>query len=468
MRPASCATSHALGRKGFRYPKMASYTVRPSSLIHGTVDLPGDKSISHRSVMFGSIADGTTRVRNLLEGEDVLNTVAAFRKMGLKIRKEGKVWIIQGKGFSGLKTPSEVLDCGNSGTTMRLMIGLLAGSGVTATLTGDSSLNARPMGRVIEPLRAMGAWVKEMTEDRSVLNERIRLIEVRGGGIRGGRFKIPMASAQVKSALLLAGLMAGRKVKVTEPLKSRDHTERMLKAFGAKVAVKGLSVTVDQTAHLKGQTVIIPGDFSSAAFFLVLGLIHPDPRSKIVIRNVGLNETRIGALEILRKMGGKIRVLRKKIVCGEPVGDLEAKSSRLRGVTIGGSVIPRLIDEIPILAVAAACAKGKTTIRDAEELRVKETDRIAALAAELPKFGIWVQERKDGLEIQGGRDRLKAAEGRSYGDHRMAMSLAVLGSALPTARGAVTRIEDTGCVATSFPNFKHLMAKVGANLSETQ
>jgi len=446
---------------------MSQYVVRPAGVLKGVIDLPGDKSVSHRSVMFGAVAEGITMVRNLLEGEDVLSTVAAFRKMGIKISKiENRKWKIEGKGLCGLKTPKDILDCGNSGTTMRLMIGLLSGSNVAATLTGDASLNARPMGRVIEPLRAMGAEISEMTEARSPLNQRIRLIEVKGGGIRGGRFKIPMASAQVKSALLLAGLMAGQTVTVTEPQKSRDHTERMLKGMGAKVTVKGLSVTLNPVKKLKPQTVIVPGDFSSAAFFLVLGLIQKNPRGRLVIRNVGLNPTRTGAFDILKKMGGKIRILKKKIVCGEPVGDLEVRPSKLKGVTIAGAVIPRLIDEIPILAVAAALAKGKTVIRDAQELRVKETDRIRAIATELPKFGVTVRELEGGLEITGADARaLRAAQGVSYGDHRMAMSMAVLGTVLD---GGETRIDNTACVATSFPNFRALMTRVGAKISETQ
>jgi 3-phosphoshikimate 1-carboxyvinyltransferase len=414
--------------------------------------------------MFGAIAEGATTVRGLLEGEDVLATVAAFRKMGVKIAKIGNgKWKIEGRGLRGLKSPSEILDCGNSGTTMRLMMGLLAGSNVTATLTGDASLNARPMGRVIEPLRSMGATIFEMTETRSTLGEKIRLIEVRGGGIQGGAFKIPIASAQVKSALLLAGLMAEKKVSVTEPLKSRDHTERMLKAFGARVKVKGLTVAVAPAERLRGRRISVPGDFSSAAFFLVLGLVGGG-KGRVVIRNVGLNPTRVGALEVLKKMGGRIRVLRRKTVCGEPAGDLEVRPSRLKGVTVSGAVIPRLIDEVPILAVAAAFAEGRTVIRDAEELRVKETDRIAALAAELPRFGVAIREREDGLEVKGSRSALRAAEGQSYGDHRIAMSLAVLGSITP----GTTRVRDADCVATSFPNFSRLMRQVGAKISETK
>lgn len=444
---------------------MSDYVIRPSTSLKGSIDLPGDKSISHRAVMLGAIAEGTTRIRNLLEGEDVLATVRAFQKMGIKIWKtRNGEWKIEGRGLKGLKSPSEVLDCGNSGTTMRLLIGLLAGSGVAATLTGDASLNARPMGRVIEPLKGLGARIFEIREDRAPMGEKIRWIELKAGEIRGGALKIPIASAQVKSAMLLAGLLAGQKVSVTEPMKSRDHTERMLKAFGARVGIKGLRVTVQPVQRLKGRDILVPGDFSSAAFFLVLGLIHPDPRGRLVVRNVGLNENRTGALEILRKMGGRIRTFRRKTVCGEPVGDLEVRPSKLKGVTIEGPIVPRLIDEIPILAVAASCASGKTVIRGAEELRVKETDRIAALAAELPKFGVFVKEFEDGLEVIGPGDSLRSAVAESHGDHRIAMSLAVLGS---LASGS-TRIQGTECVATSFPNFTTLLRKVGAKISETQ
>lgn len=434
---------------------MNSLVVHPSNRLSGVIDLPGDKSISHRSVIFGAIAEGTTKITNLLEGEDVLCTVDCFRKMGISISKKGRLWSVEGRGLRGLRRPKSILYCGNSGTTMRLLTGLLAACPFEAILTGDASLNRRPMGRVMEPLRTLGANLEERRSDKG------RFLHVRGGDLRPGNFKISVASAQLKTALLLAGLVSGQKMAVTEPVKSRDHTERMLKAFGADLHISngGRTVRLLPSRELKAQEVIVPGDFSSAAFFLVLGLVSGDAKTKIVIRNVGLNKTRTGALEVLKKMGGKIRVLNRKTVCGEPVGDLECRPSRLKGVKISGAIIPRLIDEVPILAVAAAMAQGRTVIRNAEELRVKEADRIRALARELPRFGVAVRELPDGLEIKGGRP-LHGAEGRSYGDHRMAMSLAVLGT---VCEGA-THIDDTDCIATSFPTFVPLLKKVGGRI----
>ncbi len=440
--------------------KRSDWTLKPSSCVRGAITVPGDKSISHRAVLFGSLAEGTTTVTGLLEGEDVLSTVAAMKEMGVKVVKKGKVWKITGRGIAGLKTPKNILDCGNSGTTMRLLIGLLSGSGVTASLTGDASLNRRPMARVIEPLKSMGADVRELTNDRM----HIRIIEVHGKKLTSKTFRIPMASAQVKSALLLAGLASGVPVRVTEPAQSRDHTERMLKAFGVRVTVKGRTAGVLPAKKLKAQKILVPGDISSAAFFLVLGLIAPiDSASKILLKNVGLNPTRTGILDVLKKMGGKIRVLRKRTLSGEVVGDLEVRPSKLKGVTIGGAMIPRLIDEIPILSVAAAMAHGQTLIKDAKELRVKETDRIAALCRELPKFGVRVEEKDDGLVIHGIRGirglengKPQGAEGESYGDHRMAMSLAVLSSVCE----GPTVIRNTDCVETSFPGFLPQLRRV--------
>lgn len=440
---------------------MSSLLVHPSHPLKGTLTVPGDKSISHRAVIFGSIAKGTTIIENLLEAEDVLCTVEAMRAMGAKIRKMGnRKWKIEGVGIDGFRQPSKTLYCGNSGTTLRLLTGLIAGlptfrSG--ATLTGDASLNSRPMGRVIEPLQKMGATIEE------VRNGEGRFIKVAGGRLKGGRFKIPVASAQLKSALLLAGLASGQKIAVVEPLKSRDHTERMLKALGADLRVRGLTVILNGrggvTPPLRGQRIIIPGDFSSAAFFLVAGLISSDLKTRLVIRNVGMNPTRIGALDVLKKMGGRIDVKNRRIVCGEPVADLSVQPSRLKGVSISRSIMPRLIDEIPILSVAAAVAEGKTVIRGAEELRIKETDRIRAIATELARFGVEVRELEDGLEIQGGRPI--GTRGRSYGDHRMAMSLVVLGT---VAQGK-TGIEDIDCIATSFPNFVPLIRQIGVGIA---
>lgn len=444
---------------------MSALVVHPSQPLQGKISLPGDKSISHRAVIFGSAAEGVTRVENLLKAEDVLCTVEIFRKLGIRIRKKGKVWTVEGKGIGGLRQPIGLLYCGNSGTTLRLMTGLLSGYRFSSTLTGDASLNQRPMGRVIEPLRTMGAKIEETHDEKGR-----RFIRVSGGAVKGGAFRIPVASAQLKSALLLAGLSSGRKVSVNEPARSRDHSERMLKAFGADVRVRGLTATLYPVKRLRGLKITVPGDFSSAAFFLVAALINPDPKTCIVVRGVGLNETRTGALEVLRRMGGRLRIFNRKTVCGEPVGDIEAKPSVLHGVRILGKIIPRLIDEVPILAVAAAVARGRTAIRDAEELRIKETDRIRAIAAELPRFGVEVREFKDGLEIHGvgarsprpggGTPPLHGGSGQSHGDHRMAMSLAVLGT---IARGTTT-IDDTVCISTSFPGFVSLLKQIGGKL----
>jgi 3-phosphoshikimate 1-carboxyvinyltransferase len=429
----------------------------PSQPLIGTLQVPGDKSISHRAVILGSIASGTTTVENLLEGEDVLCTVEAMREVGVPIEKvESGKWKVAGVGIGGLRQPSKILYCGNSGTTLRLLTGLIAGLPITATLTGDASLNSRPMGRVIEPLQKMGATIEE------VRNGEGRFIKVTGGNLRGGTFRIPVASAQLKSALLLAGLVSGREIVVSEPLKSRDHTERMLKAMGATVLIKGFQVRLKPVKKLKGQRIIIPGDFSSAAFFLVAGLISRDPKTRLVVRNVGMNPTRTGALEVLKKMGGRIAIQNRRTVCGELVADLVALPSRLKGIKILPAIMPRLIDEVPILSVAAAVARGKTIIRGAGELRIKETDRIRALATELLRFGISVKELKDGLEITG-RDRPAGAQGRSYGDHRIAMSLAVLG----TIAEGKTEVEDIDCIATSFPNFQMLLKKIGVRTNKT-
>lgn len=433
---------------------MSTLIVRPSERLSGTVSLPGDKSISHRAVIFGSLAEGVTRIENLLEGEDVLCTLDIMKAMGVKIRKRFGKWFVEGKGVKGLSEPRKTLYCGNSGTTLRLMTGFLSGVPFDATMTGDASLNKRPMGRVMDPLRSMGAKIEEFGTDKA------RYIRVRGGALKGKEFRIAVASAQLKSALLLAGLTSGQRVSVKEPSRSRDHSERMLKAFGADIRVRGLKVDLKPGPRLRAQKVIVPGDFSSSAFFLVAALISRDPRSRILVRNVGLNETRVGALEVLKRMGARLRVFNKRTICGEPVGDVEARSSTLRGTTIQGKILPRLIDEIPILCVAAAVARGKTVIRDAEELRIKETDRIRAVAAEWMRFGVEVKEFRDGLEIHG-HESIAGARGQSYGDHRIAMSLAVLGT---VARG-ITTVDDVDCIATSFPTFVPLLRKVGGKVS---
>ncbi len=443
---------------------VSSLVVFPSPL-SGTVEVPGDKSISHRAVLFGALAEGTTRIRNLLEGEDVLRTVAAMKAMGVSIQKKKNIWIIRGVGLDGLCAPRRVLDCGNSGTTLRLLTGLLSAYPFKTFLTGDRSLNARPMKRVFEPLRLGGATVGEFCKKGA------RMVVVEGGGFCGGKFKISVASAQLKTALLLAGLASRLPVSVTEPSLSRDHTERMLRAFGVKVTRRNLTVEVPPVRRLKALSIVVPGDFSSAAFFIVAGLIHQNQKSVLRLRHVGVNPTRTGALDVLKKMGGRIRLVNRRTIGGEPVADLIIRPSSLKGVTIGGSLIPRLIDEVPILAVAAAFARGTTVIKDAGELRVKETDRIHALAVELSRFGVKIRESKDGLVIigrRGDRGRVFKTHGKvighSHGDHRMAMSLAVLGTTFGMVWGSPQKpviIKDTDCIRTSFPGFVRLLTKAG-------
>jgi len=425
-----------------------SRSVTPVSRLSGSITIPGDKSVSHRSIMLGSLAKGTTTVHGFLHGEDNHATLNAFRAMGIAIEeREGGVLVIEGKGLDGLQEPGDVLDCGNSGTTMRLMTGLLAGQRFFSVLTGDKYLRRRPMKRVVGPLAAMGAriWGRDGGERAP--------LAIQGGGLTATSYTSPIASAQVKSALLLAGLYADGETTVTEPHLSRDHSERMLRYFGAEVRSFDGAVTLVGRPQLTGREVFVPGDISSAAFFLVAGLIVPD--SELLICNVGVNPTRSGIIDILQAMGGRIELTNCRERSGEPVADLLVRSSVLKGIEIGGEVVPRAIDEFPVVAVAAACAHGTTTIRDAAELRVKETDRIAAICTELGKLGARLEPREDGMVIEGGAP-LRGAEAESHGDHRIAMSLAV---AALCADGEVS-IADTGCTATSFPNFWELLEQV--------
>jgi 3-phosphoshikimate 1-carboxyvinyltransferase len=409
------------------------------------ITVPGDKSISHRALMLGSLAEGETIVRGLLLGEDPRSTAHCFKEMGAEISplNSDRV-IIKGIGLGNLKEPANVLDAGNSGTTLRLMLGILAShTGRFFAITGDESLRSRPMMRVVEPLRRMGAsiWGRE--------NGARAPLAVWGQKLHPIHYVSPVASAQVKSAILLAGLLTNGETIVTEPEQSRDHSERMLGAFGAKVVVDRDSRTVSITGgnRLQGQEVIVPGDISSAAFWLVAGSIVPN--SEIVIENVGINPTRTGILEILGAMGADITPENRREVTGEPVADIRVRSASLKGCEIGGGIIPRLIDELPILAVAAACAEGRTVIRDAAELRVKESDRIAAMAEGLRALGVEVIEHPDGMEIFGGRP-LTGAIVDSYNDHRIAMSLAIAGL---VAQKRPTQIQRAGCVTISYPSF---------------
>ncbi len=427
---------------------MQSKTIKPAGGLRGKISVPGDKSISHRSIMFGALSEGVTRISGFLQGEDNYSTLKAFRAMGVAIEDLGGGNLqVDGVGLHGLTEPSDILDCGNSGTTMRLMTGLLSGQDFFSVLTGDQYLRKRPMRRVVAPLSLMGARI-----DGRDGGERAPLV-IRGGNLHGIDYASPVASAQVKSAILLAGLYAEGQTTVREPHLSRDHSERMLRAFGADLASFSGGVTLTPGGRLTGREVIVPGDISSAAFFLVAGLITPN--SELLIRNVGINPTRSGIIDILQAMGGQIELLEERDVCGEPVADLLVKSSDLHGIEIGGAVVSRAIDEFPVISVAAALAEGTTTIRDAHELRVKETDRIAAMVSELTKLGADVVAREDGMVINGV-ECLSGGKVTSHGDHRIAMSLAVAAC----RASAEIAIADTDCTETSFPGFWSLLQSV--------
>ncbi len=427
---------------------METRTVRPVRALRGEVAVPGDKSISHRSIMLGSLAEGTTVVHGFLHGEDNHATLKAFRAMGVAIEDlAGGVLKIQGRGLNGLAEPDDVLDCGNSGTTIRLMTGLLAGQSFFSVLTGDQYLRRRPMKRVVDPLTAMGARILGRGGGD------LAPLAIQGGALRPIDYTSPIASAQVKSAVLLAGLYADGLTTVREPHLSRDHSERMLAWFGADVRPFAGGVSVSGRPRLQGRDVFVPGDISSAAFFLVAALIVPG--SELLVRNVGVNPTRSGIIDILQAMGGSLELLNQREIAGEPVADILVKSSSLKGTEIGGAVVPRAIDELPVIGIAAAFAEGTTVIRDARELRVKETDRIAAVTTGLTCLGAQVEAREDGMVINGV-DGLTGGRVSSGGDHRIAMSLAV--AALRAA--ASVEIEDTACTATSFPNFWELLEKI--------
>lgn len=420
--------------------------------VHGEIVVPGDKSISHRAVILGSIAKGMTKVEGFLKAEDTLNTLKAFGDMGVQWRWEGESLLIYGRGREGINEPADVLDLGNSGTGLRLITGLVAGLEQFTMLTGDSSLRSRPMRRVVEPLRLMGARI----DGRK--NGAHAPLAVRGGKLKGIRYESPVASAQVKSAILLASLWAEGVTEIGEPAPTRDHTEIMLRAFGAEIEKKGngwLAIKGESGETLKGREIWVPGDISSAAFFIVAALISSD--SEITVKNVGLNPTRTGILEILEEMGAQLKITYSGEKGLEPVGNITACSSHLKGVAISGEKIVRAIDEFPILAVAAAFAEGKTTITGAGELRVKESDRIATMAKELAKMGARVEELPDGMTISGGV-KLHGTTVSSHGDHRVAMSLAIAGLAID----GETVVEDTACIATSFPGFDKLLEKVTA------
>jgi len=408
--------------------------------LQGTLTIPGDKSVSHRSVMFGAIATGKTTVDGFLLGEDCLSTIDCFRKLGVKIDVEGTNVSIDSPGIDGWQEPTEVLYTGNSGTTTRLMLGILAGSNVHSVMTGDASIGKRPMRRVIDPLRQMGAHITGRA------NGQYTPLAIQGTLLQAIDYHMPVASAQVKSAVLLAGLRAEGTTIVRETEISRDHTERMLGQFGAEIDVMDGVISFEGGQTLTGTHVSVPGDISSAAFFLVAGAICHN--SKITLENVGINPTRDGIIEILQNMGASMTVIPNEDSQSEPTATITIETSSLKGTTIEGEIIPRLIDEIPILALLATQADGKTIIKDAEELKVKETDRIAAVVDELRKLGAKIEATEDGMMIEGPTP-LQGASLQTYGDHRLGMMGAV--AALITD-GAVT-LDDADCIAVSYPTF---------------
>ncbi len=408
--------------------------------LRGEITVPGDKSISHRSVMFGSIARGTTEIHNFLEGADCLSTISCFRSMGIQIEQNSDTVIVRGNGLHGLRSPAHTLDCGNSGTTVRLISGILSAQSFTTTLTGDASIRKRPMKRIITPLSMMGAKLRSLGGNDCVP------LEITGQPLHGIHYQSPVASAQVKSSILLAGLYAEGETKVTEPYVSRNHSELMLKSFGANVRTEGTTAVIQPAGELSGQKIIVPGDISSAAYFIAAGLMAPD--SEILIKNVGINPTRDGILRVCKSMGADITLLNTKENAGEPTADLLVRTSPLHGTVIGGAIIPTLIDELPVIAALACFAEGETVIRDASELKVKESNRIDVMVRGLSSMGADVDETEDGMVIRGGRP-LHGAVIDSRLDHRIAMTFAVAGCCADKE----TEILGAECVNISYPGF---------------
>lgn len=431
------------------------FRVQPGGSLSGTGRVPGDKSMSHRAVMLGALADGKTTISGLLEGEDVLRTIAAFRQMGVAIEGpvQGRV-AIDGAGLQGLSVPRRPLDLGNSGTGMRLMAGILAAQRFDSTLIGDVSLTRRPMKRVVEPLCAMGASI--VSEEGGYPPLRI----AGGRALHGIHYRLPVPSAQVKSSILLAGLYATGETTVTEPVPTRDHTERMLRAFGYDVTIGGATAGLRGGGRLRATTLAVPADISSAAFFLVGASIAPT--SQLLLSDVGVNPTRTGVIDILRLMGADIEVVNPRTFGGEPAGDLRISGRRLRGIRIPQEHVPPAIDELPVLLIAAACADGETVLSGAEELRVKESDRIAAMAVGLKAMGIDVRETPDGMIVHGGQIRGGVVD--SLGDHRIAMAFAMAGL---VSREPIT-VRDCGNVDTSFPGFANLARSVGLRIESVE
>jgi 3-phosphoshikimate 1-carboxyvinyltransferase len=423
-----------------------------SPCLRGVIRVPGDKSISHRTALLGALASGPSRVRRFLAADDCLATLDCLRKLGVESQLTEEApgvaaLEIAGVGLRGLREPDNVLDCRNSGTTLNLLAGVLAGQPFTSILTGDGSLRSRPVHQVIEPLRKMGAQLSARAGDR------LPPLVIRGGSLRGIRYG-PVTRAQIKSAVLLAGLFAEGDTAVEEAAPTRDHTERLLHAMGVDIRREGPGVRLAPPEALSPIDLEVPGDVSSAAFWLVAAAAHPD--AELLLPSVGINPTRTGLLDVLANMGASIEILEERMVGEEPVADLRVRSARLEGTEVSGDLIPRMIDELPALAVAAACAHGRTVVRDAAELRTKESDRIATLAAQLGRFGIAIEERPDGFAIEGGRP-LRGARVSGHGDHRLTMALAVAG----LLADGETIVDDAESVAVSYPAFWQDMEGVG-------
>jgi 3-phosphoshikimate 1-carboxyvinyltransferase len=424
---------------------MAKKKISPKIGLKGEIMVPGDKSVCHRSVILGALADGPLAVSNFSMSADNMATVQAFRRMGISIvePEPGKLEI-NGCGLKGLKEPEDIINAGNSGTTMRLLTGLLSGQGFFSVITGDDSLRKRPMRRVVEPLRQMGALIYGRDNDSRAP------LAIKGAPLKAVSHESKVSSAQVKTSLLLAGIFAEGTTWISEPHKSRDHTERMMTYLGVPLQENGLKVGVVGGSRISGGHISVPGDFSSAAFFLAAALLLPE--SDLTVRNLGLNPTRDGFLRVLKDMGADIEVRDKTVVSGEPVGDLHVRPSRLKSVNVDGSTVPLMVDEFPVFCVVAALAEGDTVIRDAAELRVKETDRIAAIVEGLKSMGVEVEEFEDGMTIHGCSG-LKGAVIDSHGDHRIAMAFAVAG----LVADGTTIINDVSCVQTSFPGFFEIL-----------
>ena len=429
---------------------MNSLTIVPRGPLRGTIHVPGDKSITHRALILSALAEGSATIRGYCRGQDCLNTLAALQQLGISIQVEPNQVHVSGKGLWGLTEPTEPLDCGNSGTGLRLLTGVLAGQQFFSVLTGDASLRSRPMGRIVKPLQQMGAHIQGRKGGE------LAPLAVTGSPLKGIDYVSPVSSAQIKSAVLLAGLFADGETRFTEPLQSRDHTERMFRFLGIPFTAEDNTIRVTGRPSFQAKDLFVPGDLSAAAFFLVGTSIVPN--SEVHIPNIGLNPARTGILDILREMGANIQIENPREESGEPVGDLVVRTAKLRGISIGASQVPKTIDEFPIFCVAAAMAEGQTTVTGAEELRVKETDRIKAMATELQKLNVDIQETPDGFIVQGG-STIHGGHCTSYGDHRVAMAVAI--AALTAS--SPTKIDDTDCIETSFPGFHDKLLELLTN-----